>query len=127
MTDSSGDEGAWDRVKAMTRGPLTRLLESTRLVELSRDRAVLDPEARAMIEAKLDELGRLFQRATGRPIEVELTRIDATPAATDPEAPVAEAASDDLHIRVREHPLVKAAVEAFDAEIVDVRPRRKGD
>jgi|GEM_PF-3110436 len=111
----------------MARPPFARLLQSTRLVELSRDRAVLDPDARAMVEAKLGELERLFQRATGRPIAVELTQPDAPVAEIDSEAPTTEPVSDDLHIRVREHPLVKAVIEAFDAEIVEVRPRRKGE
>lgn len=114
-------------MKSLVRGPFGRLLANTELVELTGGRAVLDPEQRALVGAKLEDLGKLFTRVTGNEIVVEL-KPETDPASTASEETTGDTEqpeSDDLHIRAREHPLVKAALEVFDAEIVDVRPKKK--
>jgi len=125
-------DALWTRVLEVASSSmrLDGMLAPSRLVELTDDHATLDVTAigRALAEQNLSKIEQVFTRAAGRTMRVTLT-VQHRPQTTEQPEPArtlvtgARLLDADAERRAREHPLVKAAVEAFDATVVRVQPR----
>jgi hypothetical protein len=116
----------WARiVRSPTLSPVLRaILTNSTLVELKDTAAVLNTAPRFLsgAQSRLSEIAAVFEKELGRRIEVTLQEPEATPAdaSAGEEAPAAAPPSpvDD--------PLVRIAMELFNARIVSVQPRNIG-
>ncbi len=117
----------WARiVRSPTLSPVLRaILTNSTLVEIKDDAAVLDtaPRFLAGARSRLPEIAAAFEKEVGRRIVVTLREPEATPAdaseqgSTPPAGPPPSPVDD---------PLVKIAMELFNARIVSVQPRNIG-
>ncbi len=73
-----------------------------------------------LVEPQREAVERLIRDATGRRVRVELREREESPGdAPDPGA--------RPEVAVTEHPLVKAALDAFDGSLGRVTPKRPRD
>jgi hypothetical protein len=108
------------------------MLAPSRLVSVEGDHATLDVTAigRALAEQNKQKIEQVFSRAAGRTMRVTLT-VQPPPAPVEEAAPTVSASQPrlldaEVERKAKDHPLVKAAVEAFDANVVRIQPRTPG-
>lgn len=79
-----------------------------------------------MFDASRGALEEALSDVLGERVRVEISPEGESPPAPDLAAPASaergEAPSSPVGERVEDHPLVRSAIELFNAEIVDVRP-----
>ncbi len=94
------------------------------LRDLSDDRALVAVETPAQadyVRAQSEKLARLFREALGRPVRIEI-------AATAPESPAARAPTTSESDRAAlEHPLVRKAMDLFDAGVLAIEREGSAD
>jgi hypothetical protein len=101
---------------------LRAILTNSTLVELKDTAAVLNTAPRFLAGAKsrLSEIAALFEKELGRRIEVTIQE----PEAPSPDSPASESpATSSAPPSPVEDPLVKIAMDLFNARIVSVQPR----
>jgi hypothetical protein len=119
----TADIPLWARiVRSPAVTPVLRaILTNSTLVELKDTAAVLNTAPRFLAGAKsrLSEIAAIFEKELGRRIDVTIQEPEAPPenAASSDAAPAAQPPSPV------EDPLVKIAMELFNARIVSVQPR----
>ncbi len=95
------------------------LLDGSRLLSMTREAAAVEvhPGVHTMAQGALAEITEAISWAAGRSVHVELVRASA------PEAPIDEGPASNAS----EHPLVKSAIELFQARVIRVERRPKAD
>lgn len=126
----SADAPLWARiVRSPTLTPMLRaILTNSTLVEVKDGAAVLDTPARfaAGARSRLGEIAAVFERELGRRIEVSLREPGPASGDTGESAGGEAAGAPAAPVSPVDDPLVKIAMELFNARIVSVQPRNIG-
>ena len=126
-------DALWARVLDIASSSLRLdgMLAPSQLVALENDHATLDVTAvgRALAEQYLPKIEQIFTRAAGRTIRVSLISQKRPQPSEQPKPAQTSTTSAglldaDAERKAKDHPLVRAAVEAFDAKVVRISPRR---
>ncbi len=113
---------SWSEVVDHASPRLRALLAGVEAASLDDDPILLHapPRSVPLIEPQREAIERLIRDATGRRVRVELREREESPGdAPDPGA--------RPEVAVTEHPLVKAALEAFEGSLGRVTPKRPKD
>ncbi|MCL4742927.1 MAG: hypothetical protein KJZ54_12080 [Phycisphaerales bacterium] len=115
---------SWAEVVARASHRLRALLAGVEAGPLDADPVVLHAPARSMglIEPQREAVERLIGEATGRRVRVEIRE-----RAADEARPEAQTDTPRPEVSVTDHPLVRAAMEAFDGTVGRVTPKRPSE
>jgi len=76
------------------------------------------PSGAGFLLSRAEKLGELFSSAAQRPVRVEI----AQPERAEEAAPPARRSDVEIDPKLRDHPVVRDALELFNAQIVRVEP-----
>lgn len=110
------------------------IIADLQLDERGEDHFAVCPRTKSvsLVRPQLLAIEGLLSRAAGKPVRVEIVEPseDAPPpveAAATEQAQPAVPTRSQLKEQAAAHPLVQAALEAFDAELLDAHPKPKAD
>ncbi len=116
-------ESLWTRIQeAATTNAARALLGALRLVSYEDGAARIastSPRGSGFLRSRRERLEELFSRAAGRPVRVEIVDAGDEEAASEP-AP--ERPSAEIDPKLLEHPVVRDAIELFNAHVARVEP-----
>jgi DNA polymerase-3 subunit gamma/tau len=124
--DVNDPAAVWQRVRQLAEPSpglmgMISMLQLRALSETQADIVLTEPKSADFVRQRLRRVAEVLQRATGKRLRVELI-VDETAADAAPRPPVERAAlSPEERAAAEKLPLVKTAMELFNAHVVAVR------